>query len=308
MTLRQLHYFLRILELKSFSKAAANLHIAQPALGLQIRKLEDELGVPLLNRHSRGVTPTEAGLILREHAQTVLRQVERAKLALLDFAGPPRGKVAVGVTPTVNMMLAASLVSRCRDEFPKVGLSLVEGMSETLMEWVENDRLDMAFSYNADAARGLVCEPLLAEDLLLIGAANDERRLRKTVLFNDVAKLPLILPTTRHGLRLIVDEAADKREIELDLVMEIDSVHASKELVERGLGYTILPMGAVFHEIQDKRLVAYAINQPALARKMYLVYSAKRPSSKGALALRQIMRDVVGAGLAAGNWAWRSVA
>jgi LysR family nitrogen assimilation transcriptional regulator len=308
MTLRQIHYFLRILELKSFSKAAANLHIAQPALGLQIRKLEDELGVPLLNRHSRGVTPTEAGLILREHAQTVLRQVERTKLALLDFAGPPRGKVAVGVTPTVNMMLAASLVSRCRDEFPKVGLSLVEGMSETLMEWVENDRLDMAFSYNADAARGLVCEPLLAEDLLLIGAANDERHLRKTVLFNDVAKLPLILPTTRHGLRLIVDEAADKREIELNLVMEIDSVHASKELVERGLGYTILPMGAVFHEIQDGRLVAYAINQPALARKMYLVYSAKRPSSKGALALRQIMRDVVGAGLAAGNWAWRSVA
>ena len=308
MTLRQLHYFLRILELKSFSKAAANLHIAQPALGLQIRKLEDELGVPLLNRHSRGVTPTEAGLILREHAQTVLRQVERTKLALLDFAGPPRGKVAVGVTPTVNMMLAASLVSRCRDEFPKVGLSLVEGMSETLMEWVENDHLDMAFSYNADAARGLVCEPLLAEDLLLIGAANDERHLRKTVLFNDIAKLPLILPTTRHGLRLIVDEAADKREIELNLVMEIDSVHASKELVERGLGYTILPMGAVFHEIQDKRLVAYAISQPALARKMYLVYSAKRPSSKGALALRQIMRDVVGAGLAAGNWAWRSVA
>lgn len=308
MTLRQLHYFLRILELKSFSKAAANLHIAQPALGLQIRKLEEELGVPLLNRHSRGVTPTEAGLILREHAQTVLRQVERAKLALVDFAGPPRGKVAVGVTPTVNMMLAASLVSRCRDEFPKVGLSLVEGMSETLMEWVENDRLDMAFSYNADAARGLVCEPLLAEDLLLIGAAKDERRLKKTVAFGDVAKLPLILPTNRHGLRQIVDEAADKRGIELNIVMEIDSVHASKELVERGLGYTVLPMGAVFHEIEEGRLMARAINTPQLARKMYLAYSAKRPSSKGALAVRQIMRDVVGAGLAAGHWAWRAVA
>jgi LysR family nitrogen assimilation transcriptional regulator len=308
MTLRQLHYFLRILELKSFSKAAANLHIAQPALGLQIRKLEEELGVPLLNRHSRGVTPTEAGLILREHAQTVLRQVERTKLALVDFAGPPRGKVAVGVTPTVNMMLAASLVSRCRDEFPRVGLSLVEGMSETLMEWVENDRLDMAFSYNADAARGLVCEPLLAEDLLLIGAAKDERRLKKTVAFGDVAKLPLILPTNRHGLRQIVDEAADRRGIELNIVMEIDSVHASKELVERGLGYTVLPMGAVFHEVEEGRLMARAINTPQLARKMYLAYSAKRPSSKGALAVRQIMRDVVGAGLAAGHWAWRAVA
>lgn len=308
MTLRQLHYFLRILELKSFSKAAANLHIAQPALGLQIRKLEEELGVPLLNRHSRGVTPTEAGLILRDHAQTVLRQVERAKLALVDFAGPPRGKVAVGVTPTVNMMLAASLVSRCREEFPKVGLSLVEGMSETLMEWVENDRLDMAFSYNADAARGLVCEPLLAEDLLLIGAAKDERRLKKALPFIEVAKLPLILPTTRHGLRQIIDEAADKRGIDLNIVMEIDSVHASKELVERGLGYTVLPMGAVFHEIEEGRLMARAINTPQLARKMYLAYSAKRPSSKGALAVRQVMRDVVGAGLAAGHWAWRAVA
>jgi LysR family nitrogen assimilation transcriptional regulator len=308
MTLRQLHYFLRILELKSFSKAAANLHIAQPALGLQIRKLEDELGVPLLNRHSRGVTPTEAGLILREHAQTVLRQVERAKLALVDFAGPPRGKVAVGVTPTVNMMLAASLVSRCREEFPKVSLSLVEGMSETLMEWVENDRLDMAFSYNADVARGLVCEPLLAEDLLLIASAKDDKRLKKTLPFAEIAKLPLVLPTTRHGLRQIVDEAADKRGIELNLVMEIDSVHASKELVERGLGYTVLPMGAVFHEIEEGRLIARAISQPQLSRKMYLAYSAKRPSSKGALALRQIMRDVVAAGLAAGNWAWRAVA
>jgi LysR family nitrogen assimilation transcriptional regulator len=308
MTLRQLHYFLRILELKSFSKAAANLHIAQPALGLQIRKLEDELGVPLLNRHSRGVTPTEAGLILREHAQTVLRQVERAKLALVDFAGPPRGKVAVGVTPTVNMMLAASLVSRCRDEFPKVSLSLVEGMSETLMEWVENDRLDMAFSYNADVAHGLVCEPLLAEDLLLIASSKDEKRLKKTLPFTEIAKLPLVLPTTRHGLRQIVDEAADKRGIELNLLMEIDSVHASKELVERGLGYTILPMGAVFHEIEEGRLIARAIAQPQLSRKMYLAYSAKRPSSKGALAVRQVMRDVVAAGLAAGNWAWRVVA
>jgi LysR family nitrogen assimilation transcriptional regulator len=308
MTLRQLHYFLRILELKSFSKAAANLHVAQPALGLQIRKLEDELGVPLLNRHSRGVTPTEAGLILREHAQTVLRQVERAKLALVDFAGPPRGKVAVGVTPTVNMMLAASLVSHCRDEFPKVSLSLVEGMSETLMEWVENDRLDMAFSYNADVAHGLVCEPLLAEDLLLIASSKDEKKLKKTLPFAEVAKLPLVLPTTRHGLRQIVDEAADKRGIDLNLVMEIDSVHASKELVERGLGYTVLPMGAVFHEIEEGRLIARAISQPQLARKMYLAYSAKRPSSKGALAVRQIMRDVVAAGLAAGNWAWRAVA
>lgn len=308
MTLRQLHYFLRILELKSFSKAAANLHIAQPALGLQIRKLEEELGVSLFNRHSRGITPTEAGLILREHAHTVLRQVERAKLALVDFAGPPRGKVAVGVTPTVNMMLAASLVSRCRAEMPKVALSLVEGMSETLLEWVENDRLDMAFSYNPDAARGLVQEPLLSEDLLFIGPEREDKRLPKTISFADAMRLPLILPSTRHGLRQIVDENADKRQIEMNVAMEIDSVHASKELVEHGLGYTVLPMGAVFHEVEEGRLIARPIGQPRIARNMYLVYSGKRPSSKGSLAMRQIIRDIVSEGLVGGKWAWRAVA
>lgn len=320
MTIRQLRYFLRIVELKSFSKAAAYLHVAQPALGLQIRKLEEELGVKLLNRHSRGVSATEAGLILRDHALIVLRQIERAKLHLIDFAGPPRGKIAVGVTPTVNLVLASALVQKCRAELPNVSLSIVEGMSENLMEWVENDRLDMAFSYNPAAVRGLVCEPMLTEDLCLVGPAGAALPASKTpakrgknsagvdsINFADIAELPMILPSPPHGLRSIVDEVANQQEMELKITLEIDSVPATKELVEKDLGYTVLGMGAVKREVESGRLTARTISSPSLSRNMYLAYSSKRPSSKASNAVRQIIRGVVQDGIASGQWAWRAV-
>ena len=254
MTIRQLQYFLRIAELKSFSKAAAYLHVAQPALGLQVRKLEDELGVKLLIRHSRGVTPTAEGLLLRDHAIVILRQLERAKLSVTDLAGQPRGKIAVGVTPTLNLVLAAQLVERCRRDYPEVALSIVDGMSEDLMAWLENDRLDLAYSYNPSAVQGLVCEPLLTEDLCLIGPPGDAGKELKTANLTELSKLPLILTSASSGLRSVVEEAARAKNIELNLVLEIDSVIATKEVVAKNIGYAILPLGAVRREVEDGRL------------------------------------------------------
>lgn len=304
MTIRQLQYFLRIVELRSFSKAAAYLHVAQPALGLQIRKLEEELGVKLLNRHSRGVIPTEAGLLLREHAQIILRQMERAKLSVTDLAGPPRGKIAVGLTPTLNLILATQLVERCRRDYPNVALAIVDAMSEDLMEWVENDRIDLAFSYNPAAAQGLVCEPLVIEDLCLVGPGGESDR-SPTVTLPEIADLPMILPGGSSGLRSLVEEAAHARGFDLNVVLEIDSVTAMKELVAKSVGYVILPLGSVKREVDESRLSARRFERPALSRTMYLVYSAKRPASKATAAVRELMRDVIRKNLNEGTWAWR---
>lgn len=308
MTIRQLQYFLRIVELRSFSKAAAYLHVAQPALGLQIRKLEDELGVKLLDRHSRGVVPTEAGLLLRDHAQIILRQMERAKLSVADLAGPPRGKIAVGLTPTLNLILATQLVERCRRDYPHVSLAIVDAMSEDLMEWVENDRLDLAFSYNPSAVQGLVCEPLLVEDLCLITPGDDKAKGRDTVTLPDIADLPMILPSVSSGLRSLVEEAARARGFELNVVLEIDSVTAMREMVAKGVGYAILPLGAVKREVEDGRVGARRFERPTLSRNMYLVYSAKRPPSKATTAIRELMRGVVKENVESGGWSWRPAA
>lgn len=309
MTIRQLQYFLRIVELRSFSKAAAYLHVAQPALGLQIRKLEEELGIKLLERHSRGVTPTEAGLLLREHAQIILRQLERARLSVTDLAGPPRGKVAVGLTPTLNLILATELVERCRKEYPEVALAIVDAMSEDLMEWVENDRLDLAFSYNPSAVQGLVCEPLLIEDLCLIGPAADHAAAeRDTAALKELADLPMILPSVTSGLRSLVEAEAHAKGFELKVVLEIDSVTAMKEMVVNGVGCCILPLGSVKREVDDGRLTARRFEKPALSRQMYLAYSAKRPASKATAAVREVMRGVIEENIGRGGWAWRPAA
>jgi LysR family nitrogen assimilation transcriptional regulator len=304
MTIKQLQYFLRIAELRSFSKAAAYLHVAQPALGLQTRKLEEELGVKLLNRHSRGVIPTEAGLLLRDHAQIILRQIDRAKLSVADLAGPPRGKIAVGLTPTLNLILATQLVERCRRDYPNVALAIVDAMSEDLMEWVENDRIDLAFSYNPAAVQGLVCEPLVTEDLCLIGPGNSAFANRDTVTLSDIADLPMILPSVSSGLRSVVEEATLKKGFELNVVLEIDSVTAMKEMVAKGIGYAILPLGSVKREVEDGRIIARRFDHPTLSRDMYLVYSAKRPASKATNAIHELMRSVVHENLENGDWSW----
>ncbi|MGY9006416.1 MAG: LysR family transcriptional regulator [Alphaproteobacteria bacterium] len=305
MTIKQLQYFLRIAELKSFSKASAYLHVAQPALGLQIRKLEEELGAKLLNRHSRGVTPTEAGLLLREHAAIILRQIERASQSVSDLSGPPHGKIAVGLTATLNLILATQLVERCSRDYPEISLAIVDGMSEDLMEWVENDRLDVAFSYNPSAVQELVFEPLLSEDLCLIGHGGSDISSKKTVRFSKIKSLPMVLPSASSGLRALVNEAANAQGIEYNVVFEIDSVSAIKEIVAKDIGYTILPMGAVRREVEDGRLTAQRFESPALSRKMYLTYSSKRPTSNAAAAIREVMRKVVQENIASGAWSWR---
>jgi LysR family nitrogen assimilation transcriptional regulator len=305
MTIRQLQYFLRIVELRSFSKAAAYLHVAQPALGLQIRKLEEELGVKLLNRHSRGVIPTEAGLLLRDHAQVILRQMERAKLSVADLAGPPRGRVAVGLTPTLNLILATQLVDRCRHEYPNVSLAIVDAMSEDLMEWVENDRIDVALSYNPSAVQGLVCETLLVEDLCLIGPARKGKAARDTVSFTDIADLPMILPSESSGLRSIAEAAAHTSGFDLNVVLEIDSVTAMKEMVVNGVGYAILPLGSVKREVEEGRVTARRFDRPTLSRSLYLAYSAKRPPSNATTAIRELLRGLVHDNLERGGWSWR---
>ncbi len=307
MTIRQLKYFLRIVELRSFSKAAAYLHVAQPALGHQIRKLEEELGVKLLTRHSRGVNPTDAGLLLRDHTQIILRQMERARLAVSDLAGPPRGRIPVGLTPTLNLILATQLVERCRRDYPDVSLAIVDAMSEDLMEWVESDRIDIALSYNPSAVQGLVCEPLVVEDLCLIapmshgGFGPD----RETVTLAEIADLPMILPSVSSGLRSLVAEATHARGFELNVVVEIDSVTAMKEMVVNGVGFAILPIGSVRREVEDGRVAALRFVGPALSRNLYLVYSAKRPASKATNAIRELLRDVVQENLLGGDWSWR---
>ncbi len=305
MDVKQLRYFISIVELKSFSEASKRVRIAQPALGLQVRKLEDELGVKLLIRHARGVTPLESGLLLYEHAKIILRQIERAKNEVIDIADSPRGKIAIGLTPTVSMVIGASLVDEYHKACPNVSLRVVDGLSEFLVEWVATDRLDVAFSYTRAGTAGLVREPLVEEVLYLVGPGSAVDLGDGDVPFEHLSALPLILPSQPQILRTLVDEAAAANGVDLNVYLEIDSVQTMKELVERSIGYTVLPYGAVRTEVAEGRLAASQITAPELTRTLYFVYSNRRPPSKAFSVLQDTIRQVVEEKVKVGTGSWR---
>lgn len=292
MDVRQLRYFKEIVEAGSFTRAADRVRVAQPALGLQIRKLEDELGVSLLHRHSRGVEPTEAGVVLLGHANAILKQIEQAQRDVADLSGVPRGSVVLGITPTASALLATRLIRTCRDLYPGVSLNLFEGLSEEVMRRLSDNSLDMGFSYNPGAAKGIATEPLLTEDLFLVGApgAGDPG---DKISFRAVCKRSLILPSRGFGLRECVENAARDAELNLQITFEIDSVATQRDLAESGLGFTILPYAAVRQSAEAGRLFASEIVRPKISRTLNIAYAASHSANKAASAVRDVIDRVV---------------
>jgi LysR family nitrogen assimilation transcriptional regulator len=306
MDVRQLRYFVEVVEAKSFTRAAERVHVAQPALGFQVRKLEDELGVELLHRHSRGVEPTEAGQALLRHAYAVLRQIDLARQELMDLSGPPRGEIALGITPTASALLATRLVQECTARYPGISLKLVEGLSEDVMRWLDESRVDLGFTYNPDAVKGIPTDPLMREDLYFLAPAEKVPNLAKTITLAAACRHALILPSRPHGSRMLVEEAAAAHGITVDVRLEVDSVATIRELVEAGVGCTALPLGAVRDGVDSGRLAAARISRPRITRTLHLGFRPSGPPSAAGNAIHRVIQDVAAERIEAGGGYWRA--
>lgn len=307
MDLRQLRYFAKVVGAGSFTAAAEALHVSQPALGMQIRKLEAELGTELLHRHSRGIAPTEAGRLMADHATALIEQAERARQEVIDLSAAPRGTVGLGVTPTVGRVLVPGLLDRIAVELPGVTLSLSEGLSEEVTGDVASGRLDLSFSYNRDVAAGLSCRPLLSENLYFIGARGADGDAEGGMPFAELCRYPLIVPSRPHGIRVLLDDTAARHGLSLDVTLEIDSISMQREMIENGRGYTVLPHGVVGREIAQGILFAREIAKPILPRTLYLVTPGKQRWSRAAEAVQELIETTVAEATAAGRWHWKPV-
>ena len=209
MDLKQLEYFVRVAELGSFTRAAIELDVAQPALSRQVRLLEVELRQTLLVRNGRGAVPTEAGKLLLDHGRGILHQVERAREDLGRLRGGLSGRVAVGLPNSVARVLTVPLTRAVREALPEARLSISEGLSSGLQEGLASGRLDIVVLYNAQPSRELDLTPLLEEDLLLVQARPPglpEDPPPGAIPLEEVAKLPLVAqPGTRWNYSVSID-------------------------------------------------------------------------------------------------------
>lgn len=312
MDIRQLRYFLAIAEQGSFSRAARILNVAQPALSLHVRNMEAELGTALLFRSSRGVTPTEAGSILLRHARIILDQMTAAEEEIRGYQNDPAGDVRIGIPGTICQILAVPLITAVHQRYPGIRLRVAEAMSGFILEWMREERVDLAVLYGPANDHGIRTEYLLEEYLQFFGPAGG---LRPELLpppgtgldLARISALPLILPGQGHGLRSLLDKVAEQEGQRFKTTIDVDSYRNIKALVAEGLGYSILPENSISAEVADGRLRSWPITRPAVSRSIHLAHSASRPMTNAARAVLALVREILHDLARTGQWVGTSV-
>lgn len=300
MDLKQLEYFVRVAELGSFTRAAMALDVAQPALSRQVRLLEVELRQNLLVRNGRGATPTEAGKLLLEHGRGILHQVERAREELGRVRGALAGRVAIGLPPSLARVLTVPLTRAFRAQLPEASISISEGLSVTMQEWLATGRLDIAVLYNAQPAPEIEITPLQDEELLLVqprppGLPEDPPP--GPIALRDVAALPLVIPSRPNALRMHVETEMANIGCRPIVALEIDGVSAILDLVTDGAGAALLSRNAVASSIRPSAYQTRPVCDPALRTRLYLATSSLRPATL----TQQTTLTLIGQTLAAVN-------
>lgn len=302
MDLKHLRTFNQVARMGSLSRAAESLHIAQPALGRQIQALEEHLNAVLFERHPRGMTLTPAGQLLLKRASAILRLVEETRIEVSATSDAVTGTVSLGVPPTAGDLFAASLVERASRAYPQLRIRIVPAFTGYLLEMLHWGEIDLAVMYLTDACRPLHPERLFREQLQLVGSRTSRLAQDKPVKCRNALQLPLILPGPRHGLRDLIDRQADKLNLPLRIAAEADSLQTLKDLVQRGLGYTVLPIESVHRDVKEKRLTSAPLAAPRLARELALVRSPTRPDSVAVRVFTEQLRIEITALVQAGRW------
>lgn len=275
MEMRQLRYFLAVAEAQNFTRAAEAVHVSQPSLSVQIAALEDELGAPLFDRLGRRVALTQAGQVLREHAQRVLREIEQGTQAIQELTGAERGRLLVGTLSTVNAYLIPPLVSRFRQRFPSVQLQIQARPSSDIVADLLANRVDLGLCLLPVDSERVVTNRLFDETLCLVAPAGF-RRLGHRVKMRELAGLPLILMPADYCLRKMVEAECADAGVRPQVSIEMTSPEGILEAVKQGAGLTILPELFVRHRLAGGVLRSIRLCDPVPKHPVGLAYLANR--------------------------------
>ncbi|WP_338879882.1 LysR family transcriptional regulator [Achromobacter veterisilvae] len=301
MELRQLRYFVRVVEAGSIGRAAQSIGMVTSALSQQISRLEGELSTRLLQRSASGVVPTDAGLAFFRQAQLALRHADDAVQAAQQAR--LAGHVSVGLPSTTAAILGAPFVRAMNERYPDIRLHLVEALSGHLSDMLNGRQLDLAIVFQAESARRWSVMALLDEPLFLL-ARPDMPGLPAgdTTRIDAIAHLPLVLPSGRHGLRALVNNAFLQSGRTPVVAVEVDGLPVLMDVVQSGQVATIQPSSAMAR-IAPGQLHMARIDDAHLFRPNLLASLSEDELSPAALAARLVLADVSRTLVREGKWA-----
>lgn len=296
MDTRRLRSFVKIVDTGSLTRAAAILHVAQPALSQQVAALEAQFGQRLLIRSKRGVAPTEAGRALYRHAQLILRQIAQAQSDVAQSGSQLSGLVSVGLAPySTGGELALPLLQLVRARYPRIVLHINENFGGVISEMVMTGRMDMAVIYEPGAIRGVTFKPMFEEALVVAVPATIPvpGSIDSPVSLAALAGVPLMLPSRIHTIRQAVEAAFARARIEPTLIAEIESVATLGSALASGLGATILPASTARRVAAGAGVTLRRIAKPEIRVKVSLCTADQLAISDAALAVQDLLFELV---------------
>ena len=300
MELRQLRYYVRIMETGSMGRAALDLNIGVSALSQQMARLENELAIRLLQRTSRGVMPTSAGLAFYSQAQLALRHADDAVLAAREAR--LSGHVSVGMAPSTASVLGVPFIHAMRESYADVRLHLVESLSGNLERMINTRQLDLAIVFQKEKLARWSARPILEERLFLIGTHDVLAPLPEASISpGQLAAIPLIMPSLGHGLRGRLEAICQEHALSVDVVAEIDGLALLMRAVRDGLGATLQPGAAISH-LDGESLRVIGVENPILSRPNFLVSLSDDELTPAGLAARVILAKVMRQLVESGRW------
>jgi LysR family nitrogen assimilation transcriptional regulator len=308
MDFQDLHAFAHVARLGSFSRAAAQLRVAQSALSRRVARLEHRLGLPLLTRHGRGARPTEAGAALLARADELARQLDSIERDLAGFSSEPRGHVRVAMTPTTGQVLAPLLVAECRARFPHISLLLREGVTGYIHGWMAEGQIDLALLYDPEPSADVAITPLVDEPLYLVCRADAEMPVQADGTFSlrHLHEVRLVLPQRSHSIRLLLEEMAVRYGVPLDVALEVEGMRTTKALVQAGLGFTVFSFAGIYEEVAAGTLRAAPI-KPRITWQLSLAERRATSDSRAQNVVRQILEHQVNRLFEHGLWRGRLI-
>jgi DNA-binding transcriptional LysR family regulator len=289
MDLRQLRYFVSIVQSGSLSRAAAHLHVAQSAISQHLARLESELGKQLVVRGLKGIVLTEAGTVLYRHAEAILRQIEFAKQEAMTASAVPSGRVAIGFPSAVSTLLGLELFRKMRSDYSQIILHLTDGNSSLLRERLDNGRLDIALLFLGLPEKGLAVEPLASEELFYVSAKSNT----KPISIEEAARHPLLLPGPGSGIEKAAREAFRQRGLHMNVIGEIDTMIVLRRVVASGIANTILPWAALIEEDTKRTLSHRRFSDAQFIRPVSVCFSEVSQRSPAVEAVASTLKSII---------------
>lgn len=302
MDLKQLRALVTVADTGSVTKASTLLNLVQPAVSRQLRLLEEDLGAELFDRSSQGMELNEAGKIFVQYARRVLGELERARAEVRPTKGSIGGVVTVGLLPSTCDLLSSALVAQVAISHPGIRVRIAMGYTGMLQAWLESGEVDTALLDDVKSSPAIRVKPLLEEELWVVGLPSCGLQMNKPLPLRELEGRPLVLPSSIHALRTLVEHAASSIGLTLNVVAETNALSVQKSLVFGGHGLTVLPTIAVAGDFASGRLIGAPIMEPALVRKIVVGTSTIRHTTTPVRCVVEVLVKCMKDAVERGDW------